>query len=74
MMAQEIQIRCVRDCGFLVDSAYYERKTRFMPGFCARCGAPLKYVAAYTNTVAPGAEMGLDPSEPGYRKVFVRGV
>lgn len=57
-MAKTVEVICGRGCGFRVHSRYYEQKTRFAPGICARCNGPIVVVWAKTDVAAPGYVMG----------------
>lgn len=60
-------IICSAHCGFVVGEDYFEQKTRFLVGYCPRCGAPVDIVHPYTRDVDPLVEMVLDPTkgQPG---------
>jgi len=63
----ELQIRCKKQCGFVVDTEYYLAHTRFQPGLCARCNAPVEVVLAYTDTLVSdyGVETSPRARRPG---------
>jgi len=65
---EEKQIICANNCGFRVDSGYFERKTQFIPGICPRCNAPVKVVRAWTDEES-GNKIEMNPGDINYRKV-----
>lgn len=52
-------------CGFRVTDDYFRLKTRFAPGICPRCNAPIHIVEPYTETIIPGARMLLQGTTAG---------
>jgi len=55
-----VEIICGRQpfgCGFRVDMSYYQRKSQFSRGICARCNGPIRYVLPNTEEDVPGVAM-----------------
>jgi NAD-dependent SIR2 family protein deacetylase len=50
-----MDIRCGKDCGFVVHETYFREKPRFQVPFCPRCGGIVSIVAHGTYTVVTGA-------------------
>ena len=65
---EEKQIICANNCGFRVDSGYFERKIQFIPGICPRCNAPVKVVKAWTSEDCEN-RIEMNPASINYRKV-----
>lgn len=73
VLGQAVQVICGRitPCGFRVGPRYFvEKRHKFVPGICPRCGGPLSIVKAFTDTLAPGYVMVVDPQSPDAGAVF----
>jgi hypothetical protein len=53
-MSLEVEVVCIHNggCGFRVHDRYYADKSRFTPGYCARCGGLTAIVEARTSNVS----------------------
>ena len=55
----ELEIVCTQNggCGFRGHDRYYADKTRFVPGYCARCGGLTAIVEKGTSTISDAHQM-----------------
>lgn len=68
-------IRCGKECGFVVDGGYFNRKQRFQVPYCPRCASPVIIVNHGTLDRVPGAVLVESRADSGlYGTIQIQGV